>query len=83
MTGSLPAPSASALNRALARAERGVTLDATEAETLMHARGLAEGEPLDRLLTTAARVRDAGLASAGCSSRSPTCAATAATTARS
>ncbi|MCZ2828626.1 bifunctional FO biosynthesis protein CofGH [Modestobacter sp. VKM Ac-2986] len=65
MTGSLPAPSASALNRALVRAERGVTLDATEAETLMHARGLAEGEPLDRLLTTASRVRDAGLASAG------------------
>jgi FO synthase len=65
MTGSLPAPSASALNRALVRAERGVTLDATEAETLMHARGLAEGEPLDRLLTTAARVRYAGLASAG------------------
>ncbi|MFQ1000721.1 bifunctional FO biosynthesis protein CofGH [Modestobacter sp. SSW1-42] len=65
MTGSLPAPSASALNRALVRAERGVTLDATEAETLMHARGLADGEPLDRLLTTASRVRDAGLASAG------------------
>ncbi len=61
----MPAPSESALRRALVRAERGVTLDATEAETLLHARGLAEGEPLDRLLTAAARVRDAGLASAG------------------
>src|SRR3978361_710643 len=35
------------------------------AETLRHAGGLAEGEPLDRLLTAASRVRDAGLASAG------------------
>ena len=43
----------------------GVTLDATEAETLLHARGLGDGEPLDRLLTAAGRVRDAGLASAG------------------
>src|SRR4051794_37227536 len=58
-------PSASALRRALTRAERGVTLDAAEAETLLHARGLADGEPLERLLTAAARVRDAGLASAG------------------
>ncbi|HEV7188448.1 MAG TPA: 7,8-didemethyl-8-hydroxy-5-deazariboflavin synthase CofG, partial [Blastococcus sp.] len=58
-------PSASAVSRAVTRAERGVTLDATEAETLLHARGLAEGEPLDRLLTAAGRVRDAGLASAG------------------
>jgi FO synthase len=61
----LPAPTESALRRALTRAERGVTLDAVEAETLLHARGLADGEPLDRLLTAAARVRDAGLASAG------------------
>ena len=61
----LPAPSESALRRALTRAERGVTLDATEAETLLHARGLRDGEPLDRLLTAAGRVRDAGLASAG------------------
>ena len=85
-------PSESAVRRALARAERGVTLDAVEAETLLHARGLGEGEPLDRLLTAAGRGRDAGLASAGrassptaarCSSRSPTCAATAATTAPS
>ena len=58
-------PSESAVRRALARAERGVTLDAVEAETLLHARGLGEGEPLDRLLTAAGRVRDAGLASAG------------------
>ena len=61
----LPAPSESALRRALVRAERGVRLDPTEAETLLHARGLADGEPLDRLLTAAGRVRDAGLASAG------------------
>src|SRR4051812_38626213 len=58
-------PSESALCRALTRAERGVTLDATEAETLLHARGLGDGEPLNRLLTAAGRVRDAGLASAG------------------
>src|SRR4051794_5035681 len=58
-------PTESAVRRALVRAERGVTLDATEAETLLHARGLAAGEPLDRLLTAAGRVRDAGLASAG------------------
>src|ERR671939_960740 len=61
----LPAPSESAVRRALVRAERGVRLDATEAETLLHARGLGDGEPLDRLLTAASRVRDAGLASAG------------------
>jgi FO synthase len=53
------------MRRALTRAERGVTLDATESETLLHARGLGDGDPLDRLLTAAARVRDAGLASAG------------------
>ncbi|MGY1914216.1 bifunctional FO biosynthesis protein CofGH [Blastococcus sp. SYSU DS0973] len=60
-----PAPTESAVRRALVRAERGVSLDATEAETLLHARGLGEGEPLDRLLTAAGRVRDAGLTSAG------------------
>ena len=59
-----PAPD-HALRRALARAERGVPLDAAEAEALLSARGLGAGEPLDRLLTAAARVRDAGLASAG------------------
>ena len=61
----LPAPTESALRRAVTRAERGVTLDAVEAETLLHARGLGEGEPLDRLLAAAGRVRDAGLESAG------------------
>jgi FO synthase len=54
-----------ALRRALARAERGAPLDAAEAEALLSARGLGAGEPLDRLLGVAARVRDAGLASAG------------------
>ncbi|SFO51054.1 FO synthase subunit 1 /FO synthase subunit 2 [Geodermatophilus obscurus] len=58
-------PVPSGLRRALARAERGVPLDAGEAEVLLSARGLGEGEPLDRLLTAASRVRDAGLASAG------------------
>ena len=58
-------PSDSAVRRAVTRAERGMSLDATEAETLLHARGLADGEPLDRLLTAAGRVRDAGLVSAG------------------
>ncbi|SDY04193.1 FO synthase subunit 1 /FO synthase subunit 2 [Modestobacter sp. DSM 44400] len=65
MTAPIPAPTDSALRRALVRAERGVTLDATEAETLLHARGLGAGDPLDRLLAAASRVRDAGLASAG------------------
>src|SRR3954464_8039510 len=65
MSTSIPAPSESALRRALIRAERGVTLDAVEAETLLHARGLADGEPLDRLLTAAPRAREAALASAG------------------
>ncbi len=60
-----PAPNPHALRRALARAERGVTLDAAEAQTLLSARGLGEGEPLDRLLNTASRMRDAGLTSAG------------------
>ncbi|PWW25253.1 FO synthase subunit 1 /FO synthase subunit 2 [Geodermatophilus normandii] len=58
-------PVPSGLRRALARAERSVTLDAGEAEVLLSARGLADGDPLDRLLTVASRVRDAGLASAG------------------
>jgi FO synthase len=65
MTQPRVTPSSSALRRALTRAERGVTLDSVEAETLLHARGLGEGEPLDRLLTAAGRMRDAGLASAG------------------
>lgn len=54
-------PTRSALRRALRRAEDGVTLDATEAETLLHARG----EDLERLLVASSRVRDAGLESIG------------------
>src|ERR1700690_879551 len=54
-------PTASAISRALKRAETGVTIDATEAETLLHARGA----DLDRLLLAAGRVRDAGLERAG------------------
>ncbi|MCU1577282.1 MAG: fbiC, partial [Leifsonia sp.] len=54
-------PNASAIRRALKRARDGVTLNATEAETLLHARG----DNLDQLLEAAGRVRDAGLAKAG------------------
>jgi FO synthase len=54
-------PSASAMRRALARARDGKTLDAAEATVLLHARG----EDLDRLLSYAARTRDAGLEAAG------------------
>src|SRR6516225_4312325 len=56
-----PAPPASAVRRALARARDGKTLDPGEAATLMHARG----EQLATLLAHAGRVRDAGLAAAG------------------
>jgi FO synthase len=54
-------PNASAIRRALKRADEGVALNATEAETLLHARG----DDLDRLLAAASRVRDAGLEIAG------------------
>jgi FO synthase len=54
-------PTRSALRRALRRASDGVTLDAAEAEVLLHARG----DDLADLCASAARVRDAGLASAG------------------
>lgn len=54
-------PGSSGLRRALARAERGVSLDAGEAEHLMASRG----DDLTRLMASAARMRDAGLASAG------------------
>ena len=54
-------PTRSALRRALRRAADGVTLDAVEAETLLHARG----DDLVALCESAARVRDAGLADAG------------------
>ena len=57
----MPAPTPSALRRALRRAGDGVALDPAEAEVLLHARG----EHLDRLLAAAGAVRDAGLASAG------------------
>ena len=49
------------LRRALKRAESGVTLDATEAEILLGARG----DALEALCAVAARVRDQGLADAG------------------
>ncbi|MEV5710541.1 bifunctional FO biosynthesis protein CofGH [Actinoallomurus sp. NPDC052274] len=56
-----PAPSPTAIRRALARARDGKSLDVSEAEVLLHARG----EDLETLLTYAARVRDAGLEAAG------------------
>ncbi|GAA5125347.1 bifunctional FO biosynthesis protein CofGH [Haloechinothrix salitolerans] len=61
LTPSEPTPSSSAISRALRRAEDGVTLDVTEAATLLHARG----EQFERLLAAAARVRDAHLADQG------------------
>ena len=51
----------SAMRRALRRADDGKTLDATEAEILLSARG----EDLDRLCAVAGRVRDAGLTAIG------------------
>ena len=56
-----PAPSDSALRRALRRVRDGAVLDVTEASVLLAARGAH----LDELLTHAARVRDAGLVDAG------------------
>ncbi len=61
MTPPEPAPSASALRRALRRAADGVNLDATEAAVLLHARG----DDLEQLLAAAARVRDAHLVAEG------------------
>ncbi|MDP3890018.1 7,8-didemethyl-8-hydroxy-5-deazariboflavin synthase CofG, partial [Nocardioides sp.] len=49
------------VRRALARAERGAALDPAEATALL----ATTGEELDRLCSVAARVRDAGLESAG------------------
>jgi FO synthase len=49
------------VRRALARAERGASLDVPEAAALLAARG----DDLARLCTVAARVRDAGLVDAG------------------
>ncbi|MBX6391175.1 MAG: bifunctional FO biosynthesis protein CofGH [Frankia sp.] len=54
-------PSPSAMRRALRRARDGATLDVTEAAVLLAARG----DDLRDLAASAARVRDAGLASAG------------------
>lgn len=54
---SVTPPTPSAMRRALARARDGKTLDAIEAEVLLHARG----EDLQTLLDHAGRVRDAGL----------------------
>jgi FO synthase len=51
----------SAMRRALRRADDGKSLDVTEAEILLHARG----EDLDALTAVAARVRDAGLEAIG------------------
>lgn len=56
-----PAPTATALRRALARARDGKPLDVGEATTLLHARG----DDLTVLVEHAGRVRDAGLAAAG------------------
>src|SRR6201994_2028816 len=56
-----PRMTSSAMRRALRRARDGVTLDQTEAEVLLGARG----DDLDDLLATASRVRDQGLADAG------------------
>ncbi|EFC86307.1 bifunctional FO biosynthesis protein CofGH [Parafrankia sp. EUN1f] len=56
-----PPPSAAAMRRALRRARDGATLDVTEAAILLAARGT----DLVDLCASAARVRDAGLASAG------------------
>ncbi|MBZ5733218.1 bifunctional FO biosynthesis protein CofGH [Nocardioides sp. TRM66260-LWL] len=54
-------PTPQQIRRALARAERGASLDAAEAAVLLAARG----EHLDRLCAAAAAVRDAGLVAAG------------------
>ncbi len=55
------APSANAIRRALARARDGKILDASEAHTLLHARG----DDLVRLCEAATRVRDAAMVAAG------------------
>jgi FO synthase len=54
-------PNETAIRRALRRARDGAALDATEAETLLHARG----EQLEALFDAASRVRDQGLAAVG------------------
>ncbi|MFF2088209.1 bifunctional FO biosynthesis protein CofGH [Nocardia sp. NPDC058176] len=57
----LPPPSPAAMRRALRRARDGVTLNVDEATVLLH----ATGDDLTDLCASAARVRDAGLESAG------------------
>ena len=57
----VPLPAESAMRRALRRARDGVSLDVSEAAVLLYARG----EHLGDLLTSASRVRDAGLIAAG------------------
>ncbi|MEV4731754.1 bifunctional FO biosynthesis protein CofGH [Saccharopolyspora sp. NPDC049426] len=54
-------PSSSAMRRALRRATDGVSLDATEAAVLLHARS----DDLDKLLTAAGKARDAHLVAEG------------------
>jgi FO synthase len=56
-----PQPTPQQIRRALARAERGATLDLDEATSLL----AATGDDLDRLAAAAAKVRDAGLVAAG------------------
>ncbi|SFA62326.1 FO synthase subunit 1 /FO synthase subunit 2 [Rhodococcoides kroppenstedtii] len=56
-----PAPTPSAMRRALRRARDGVVISVDEATTLLHARG----EDLVDLCASAARVRDAGLLAEG------------------
>ncbi|WP_370010447.1 bifunctional FO biosynthesis protein CofGH [Nocardia cyriacigeorgica] len=56
-----PPPSPSAMRRALRRARDGVSLNVDEATVLLH----ATGDDLADLCRSAARVRDAGLESAG------------------
>ena len=56
-----PTTARSSMRRALRRARDGVALDATEAGVLLH----ATGDDLLDLCSSAARVRDAGLATAG------------------
>ncbi|MFE3319981.1 bifunctional FO biosynthesis protein CofGH [Nocardia sp. NPDC059195] len=57
----MPPPSPAAMRRALRRARDGVTLNVDEATVLLH----ATGDDLIDLCASAARVRDAGLESAG------------------
>ncbi|WP_153506171.1 bifunctional FO biosynthesis protein CofGH [Cumulibacter manganitolerans] len=58
---SINPPTESAMRRALARAERATSIDETEAEVLLHARGA----DLQRLCAAASLVRDSGLQAAG------------------